>query len=282
MVTCSFLAASDSSIMRRIVWSVVFLVSFAFAAELRADENVRTVQTKLKAAGFYFGEVDGALSSDVSAAITRYQIRNGLQISGNLNPETSKALGVKAEVTTSAEAPSSETWRSLRKSDLRVATKPKPVNRDAAAVRPNVPPSGAPTAVVEPNPTNDRTVLLSPERLRDYIGAFVLAGIDPQVGAELEFFANRVRYYDDGFVGRDRIRADLRRYDARWPERRFRLAGEPSVQPQANGQFRATFPLRFELANGSQHSSGKVQKTLLLQIVGRDLEIVAVNERKIR
>lgn len=270
--------------MKRFLLLVTAVLSAWSATSLRADDNVRTVQTKLKAAGFYFGEVDGALSSDVSAAITRYQIRNGLGISGNLNDETSKALGVKAEVTTARSgAPAPETWRSLRKSDARLVSKPQASpRRSAPAVRPDIQESETPTAVLQPNPDDDRTVMLSPERLQDYIGAFVLAGVDPQVGAELEFFAPRVRYYDDGLVGRDRIRDDLRRYDARWPERRFRLAGKLNVQPQANGQFRVTFPLRFDLVNGSQHSSGKVQKTLLLQIAGRDLEIVAVNERKIR
>jgi hypothetical protein len=43
---------------------------------------------------------------------------------------------------------------------------------------------------------------------------------------------------------------------------------------------RVTFPLRYELRNGGKHSSGKVDKTIVLETAGDDLEIVAVNERK--
>ena len=34
---------------------------------------------------------------------------------------------------------------------------------------------------------------ISTDRLRDYVGAFVLAGLDPRVGAEADFFADQVQ-----------------------------------------------------------------------------------------
>ena len=43
---------------------------------------------------------------------------------------------------------------------------------------------------------------------------------------------------------------------------------------------RVTFPLRYELRNGAKHSSSKIDKTLVLELVGDDQQIVAVNERK--
>lgn len=108
-------------------------ISFSVLVSASANDNVRTVQTKLKAEGFYFGEVDGAFSSDLSAAMTRYQIRNGLEVTGQLDDETSKALGAAPAVTTTAAtstttttttapaegAPTSETWRRLRKATRR-------------------------------------------------------------------------------------------------------------------------------------------------------------------
>lgn len=285
--------------------------SFSVITSVWASDNVRAVQTKLKEGGYYFGEVDGAFSSDLSAAVTRFQIRKGLQITGQLNEETSKALGTKAEVATTATEPAqtSDTWRRLRKSDqqfltemntaqkratapptLRVPVVPapdsprtKPVNIQPAAETAQPPLADGPTAALIPAETGDGpTFTLSTERLRDYIGAFVLAGIDPQIGAELEFFSDRVRYYDDGLVDREKIRRDLQRYAALWPERRFWLAGDVRVEPQPDSRLRVTFPLRFELRNGSKSSSGKVQKSLLLEVTGEDLQIVAVNERKAR
>jgi hypothetical protein len=81
-------------------------------------------------------------------------------------------------------------------------------------------------------------------------------------------------------MGREKIRNDLKRYDARWPERRFWLAGDIKVEPQSDNRMRVTFPLRYELRSGAKHSSGKVDKTLMLERAGDDLQIVAVNERK--
>lgn len=272
----------------------VLAISFSLIASVSADDNVRAAQAKLKERGFYSGKVDGVLSSDLSAALTRYQIRNGLQITGKLDEGTSKALLAKAP-TAAEPAPASDTWRRLRKSDQQIVTKMNAqqrrqttatplTSRAQAAPRDAEPAPGPPTAALVPaRPGDNSTWLLSPERLRDYVGAFVLAGLDPQVGAELEFFGDRVRYYNDGLVDREKIRRDLQRYDARWPQRRFWLAGELTVEPpQPDGLIRVTFPLRFELSNGSKHSSGKIEKSLMLEAIGEDLQIVGVNESKAR
>ncbi len=73
--------------------AVVVLLA-ALAGIVRADQAVQNVQQALKDQGFYYGEVTGEKDADTTAAIRRYQIRNGLQISGDLNDETLKALGV--------------------------------------------------------------------------------------------------------------------------------------------------------------------------------------------
>ena len=100
-------------------------VGFALVEAVSADDNVRDVQMKLRDGGFYAGEIDGAYSSQLDAALTRYQIRNGLPITGQLDVETSKALGAKPAVTTTAADPekSSETWRQLRKGERQTLAK---------------------------------------------------------------------------------------------------------------------------------------------------------------
>ena len=59
-----------------------------------ADQLVERVQQALKDQGFYYGEVTGEMNANVTAAIRRYQIRNGLQVSGELNSETLQSLGI--------------------------------------------------------------------------------------------------------------------------------------------------------------------------------------------
>src|SRR5207253_1530667 len=78
-------------------------ICFAFAALLivatgvaRADQTTAAVQQSLKDQGFYYGDVDGKKTADTTAAIRRYQIRNGLQITGEIDAETLRSLGMGA------------------------------------------------------------------------------------------------------------------------------------------------------------------------------------------
>ena len=253
-----------------------------------ADDSVRAVQTKLKSEGFYFGEVSGTYDSDTASAVSRYQIRHGLPISGQIDPETAKALGVGPVAT--ASRPDSASWQRLRKSDRRFLSRlnarqrkqPANTSRTQTTTTTTERTASRPPASVQADPDDPTKLILSRERLRDYVAAFVLAGLDPRVGAELEFFADRVNYYGDGVVDRQKIRRDLQRYNQQWPQRRFWLAGDLDVEPQPDSRLRVTFPLRYELSNGKKRSSGKIHKTLMLEITGEDLQIVGVNERKAR
>jgi peptidoglycan hydrolase-like protein with peptidoglycan-binding domain len=70
---------------------VIFLAGFSLAS---ADRAIEAAQQKLKDQGFYYGEINGTKDADTTAAIRRYQIRNGLQITGELNAETQRSLGL--------------------------------------------------------------------------------------------------------------------------------------------------------------------------------------------
>ena len=86
--------------------AVIFMGSMML---MRADQLVESVQQALKDEGFYYGEVNGDMNANLTAAIRRYQIRNGLQVSGELNDETLRSLGIKSSAlsrgTTTAASP---------------------------------------------------------------------------------------------------------------------------------------------------------------------------------
>ena len=269
--------------MKRCLLCFLF-VSLGAVCSLQADDSIREVQTRLKAGGFYFGEANGHYDKETAAAVTRYQIRNGLQITGKLDAPTRYALGLsESEPKVPVPRFGEDVWRYLRKSDQEAirraiaedATKQKPTTK------PNAPAtSAAPTTAPSSPARAASSTSYSRERLRDYIAAFVLAGLDPQVGSETEFFADRVDYFGEHAVTREKIRSDLQGYNARWPDRGFWLAGDLDVEP-VRDRLRVTFPLRYELRNGSKRAAGKVMKTLVLEKIGADdLQIVAVNERK--
>ncbi len=267
--------------------SLLFLVALALCglSSTQAAENVQAAQSRLKKSGFYFGDVSGVYDDATAAAVTPYQIRHGLAISGKLDAATAQALGVSISAGEEEAVPTSGTWRRLRNGDMQFLQK---LNAGAippprASVEPSpqgasTPPLRAPEARRRPLPPK---VDYGAERLRDYVAAFVLAGLDPKIGAELEFFADRVDYFGETNTGRNAIQRDLLRYDHRWPERQFWLAGELNVEPQSGGELSVTFPLRYELRSRSRHASGQVMKTLTLQKTDdSDLQIVAVNEKK--
>jgi peptidoglycan hydrolase-like protein with peptidoglycan-binding domain len=258
-------------------------------SSLCADDTIRAVQTRLKAGGFYSGKINGRNDSATAAAVTRYQIRNGLQITGKLDGPTRHALGVAdSEPEVPLRGFGEDAWRSLRKSDQEHLQRLAAEEEEAAgekqpSAKPQVSSSNPPPPAAGPPPavsSSPQSANYNRERVRDYIGAFVLAGLDPKVGAETEFFAERVNYFGKPGVPRDTIRRDLQRYNDRWPQRAFTLAGDLDITATGNN-LKVTFPLRYDLRNGSKHSTGKVLKTLVLARTGADdLEIISVNERK--
>jgi peptidoglycan hydrolase-like protein with peptidoglycan-binding domain len=75
---------------------VVALVFLGSVALVRGDQMIESVQQALKDQGFYYGEVTGETNANTTAAIRRYQIRNGLQVNGELDSETLRSLGLDA------------------------------------------------------------------------------------------------------------------------------------------------------------------------------------------
>ena len=73
---------------------IAVLIFIGSALLTRADQLVEHVQQALKDRGFYYGEINGEANANLTAAVRRYQIRNGLQVSGELNNETLQSLGI--------------------------------------------------------------------------------------------------------------------------------------------------------------------------------------------
>ncbi len=90
--------------MKRSCFAFLSLL-LAGAGGLRADQTTVMVQEALKDQGFYYGDVNGEKTADTTAAIRRYQIRNGLQITGEIDAETLRSLGVGAATARAAVTP---------------------------------------------------------------------------------------------------------------------------------------------------------------------------------
>ncbi len=77
--------------------TITLIMAVCVAGLARADETTQSVQQALKNQGVYYGKVTGDKNSETAAAIRRYQIRTGLQVTGEINPETLQSLNVSAK-----------------------------------------------------------------------------------------------------------------------------------------------------------------------------------------
>ncbi len=82
-------------------------LAIAISQVALADSTVQQAQEALKEQGYYYGQVTGDKNADTAAAIRRFQIRNGLKVTGELNEETLRALdaGLSSSAVTESATP---------------------------------------------------------------------------------------------------------------------------------------------------------------------------------
>src|SRR5215218_8542282 len=81
------------------------ILASALAQLALADSTVQQAQEELKEQGYYFGEINGDKNADTIAAIRRFQIRSGLQVTGELDQETLRALHAASASSTGTPQP---------------------------------------------------------------------------------------------------------------------------------------------------------------------------------
>lgn len=92
--------------MKRSLLCIV--VTLCAVSLLRADQGIRSLQQTLKDQGFFYGAVTGDKNAETTAAIRRYQIRKGLQVTGEINEETLRSLNPSSNSVASVSQPVSK------------------------------------------------------------------------------------------------------------------------------------------------------------------------------
>jgi peptidoglycan hydrolase-like protein with peptidoglycan-binding domain len=85
-----------------------FVVTLCAVSLVHADQTIRSLQQTLKDQGFYYGAVTGDKSAETTAAIRRFQIRNGLQVTGEINEETLRSANLSSNSVAAAPQPASK------------------------------------------------------------------------------------------------------------------------------------------------------------------------------
>ena len=230
---------------------------------LYADSQLAAVQDALKARGFYSGEVNGKRENETAAAITRFQVQSGLEVTGRLNEETLRSLGLEPsnDINPTEDGARIEAWRALREQDREFL-------RQTASGQ---------EGSDEGEQTSQANTL---DQVRDFVAGFVVAGISEDVEPELQFYAEEADYYDSGIVSKDFIRKDILRYNQKWPMRRYWLDGEIQVLNELDKDpIEVRYQISYIVQNQERESSGKAVKTLKLQKTPNGLAITSVREK---
>ena len=98
-------------------FSAIYLNTYALSKFGSSGEEVKQIQTKLKAWGYYTGSVDGIYGSQTVAAVKKFQQKNGLTVDGIAGSKTRAALGINTGSSYSGSGTTSN------KSDLNLLSK---------------------------------------------------------------------------------------------------------------------------------------------------------------
>lgn len=98
-------------------FSTIYFNTYALYKFGSTGEEVKQIQTKLKAWGYYTGSVDGIYGSKTVAAVKKFQQKNGLTVDGIAGSKTLAALGINTGSSSSGSSTTSN------KSDLNLLSK---------------------------------------------------------------------------------------------------------------------------------------------------------------
>jgi peptidoglycan hydrolase-like protein with peptidoglycan-binding domain len=120
------------------------LLGVCVAGLVRADPTTQSMQQALKDQGFYYGKVTGDKSAETIAAIRRYQIRNGLHVTGDMDLQTLRSLNLSSNSVASAQP--------TGKSAVTQSNSPRGDDRSRLGQNPPAPSLTEPDRRLETNP----------------------------------------------------------------------------------------------------------------------------------
>jgi peptidoglycan hydrolase-like protein with peptidoglycan-binding domain len=275
-----------------------------FPPLLSAQDEVRSVQEELRRRSLYFGNVDGRESAELAEATRRYQRRKGFSATGKPDRDTLRSLGLVPR--TADEPPPKElNWPAepVLKSDIKIdpvaiaktlseetgiapaSVVPEKVARtrgDLSRPRPRPPEDTAAARSVSRRSVTS-SPFITPQNLTGFVGEYLAAMGSNDPKNELRFYADKVNYYHNGSIDRRIIEQSLRRYHARWPNRRYTTGAAISYsRNDRRGEIMMIFRVRFTLKDGRQTVSGETDNRFRISAATVDPRIISIEEKRVR
>jgi hypothetical protein len=284
-----------------------FLILFATALTLEAENGARALQNALKERGFYAAQPSGVMDDQTRAALKRFQIREGLNVTGEPDAVTLQALGKAAQTKTvssqenaSVRERSQQVVTSDREFLARVEAMEQRVEKPQRAPQPRRSPSAPPPVAEPPREHNDlrrptrapseesdpvqseSPTAVSQEAVVQFVRGYLEAAQGPSPAAEIAHYAEHVDYFDSGKVTHDFIGKDQARYYKRWPKREFHLLGEPKIERTSSNGATVRFRIAYSLKGpGEKTATGRTEEVMRLHQESGGLRIVGIQERKL-
>ncbi len=280
----------------------ILLASFCLPVA-RGDELTRQVQEELRRRNLYFGDVDGRYTTQIAAALRRYQQRKGFAATGEVDETTLRSLSLLAPVAAGA-TPAATVAAAASAAAANTTTMLPPVpwpdlpvlHSDQGRVQPL--PEGDAEPITDPTPKPPPLAVAQRQvddtGVRAFVSEYLRSGQSNQPGTQDNFYAKRVDYFNEGMVDGAFIGKDTARYNKRWPTRHFILVDPVTVAASPDGdpqRLTAEFRCQFVVRSGTEeHDEGKTvrgetKNTYVLERVGPgpdDLKIVAIKEERVR
>jgi Trypsin-like peptidase domain len=123
-----------------------------------------------------------------------------------------------------------------------------------------------------------RPVAMKPSLLA-FVQAFIQSGASDRLDSIMQFYAQKVNYYDKGAVDGDFILSDLSDFRRRWPRREYQLLDTPIARagPESN-QFLVSYRVGYVLADRRKETRGVSNVTIQVQDDNGTYSVLAIQE----
>ena len=123
-----------------------------------------------------------------------------------------------------------------------------------------------------------RPVAMKPSLLA-FVQAFIQSGASDRLDSIMQFYAQKVNYYDKGAVDGDFILSDLSDFRRRWPRREYQLLDTPIARagPESN-QFLVSYRVGYVLTDRRKETRGISNVTIQVQDDNGTYSVLAIQE----
>jgi hypothetical protein len=136
----------------------------------------------------------------------------------------------------------------------------------------------SPAPVMSPATTPTLSLTESPVNI---IQKFVESLGDNNPDTQLQFYSDKVGYYEMGKVTKATIRKDLEHDIQTWPSRVYSIHDTPKIAQLPSGAYQANFQMTYTLTNAKGVSSGVLEMTVRFQSEGETWKIFEVQKKLI-